>query len=152
MKQREMSYVLKMIDAIALAVCLVLVFVVVPNLELSGLMPPGSVWLFFMGVAPMLIIGCRAWGIFSDIGKDKSFTDRNAKRLRFMAYVAAVDVLLWLSVAIVFSVFTPSGSLGPIVMSLVGLIGAVFIAALCAALSHLTAKAAALKTENDLVV
>ena len=149
MHQREMSYVLRAIDILCLAICAAAAVGIVPRLEGSGLAPTGFVWSFAVGMLPLFAVGCVAWPVFADIGHGSSFTARNAVRLRAMGYLAAVDVLLWAVVTVAYALHAQPQSLAiPIVL----LVFAVGLAVVAIALSHLTAEAANIKDENDLVV
>ena len=152
MHQREMSYVLRAIDILCLAICAAAAVGIVPRLEGSGLAPTGFVWSFAVGMLPLFAVGCVAWPVFADIGHGSSFTARNAVRLRAMGYLAAVDVLLWAVVTVAYALHAQPQSLGCIAIPIVLLVFAVGLAVVAIALSHLTAEAANIKDENDLVV
>ena len=151
MKQREMSYVLCALDVLSVVACLALVFVAVPGMEADSLVPKGFTWLFAAGIILPLGVAVLAWMVFRDIGRDASFTTRNAWRLRVMGYLAMADALLWLC-ALLFVALSGALELLLVTILVAAFVFALIIAVVCAALSHLTAKAAAIETENDLVV
>lgn len=158
MSQREMSVLLKVLDVLSVAGCLVVGFVMVSRMCQVGMLVQGV--FFGIGIVPMLAAAVFSWAIFSDIAKGQSFTEKNAGRLRVMAYLAAASTAVWL-VEIIMLATMPSPhdviriSSLPIFYLLIAVILAVFCAALaavCVALSHLTASAADIKSENDLMV
>lgn len=152
MSKREMSIVLKVIDLLAVAACLLVAVMVIPAIEGRGVVPVGSTIVFALGVLPLVVLAAVAWRLFSAIGQAEAFTQGNAARLRLMGYLAAVDVLVWLLAAVAY-VSCAQPLVFSVVASLsVALVFSVSLAVVCVALSALTANAAELKDENDLVV
>ncbi|MBP3940997.1 MAG: DUF2975 domain-containing protein [Christensenellaceae bacterium] len=92
-----------------------------------------------------------AWAIFADIGRDRSFTMKNAVRLKMIAWLFLSDSLVFLAaLAVVFILKIGSAGL-PFVMLLIIFIG-ISLTVICACLSHLIAKAAAIEQENELTI
>ncbi|MCL1799476.1 MAG: DUF2975 domain-containing protein [Eggerthellaceae bacterium] len=158
MKQKEMSYVLKAIDGTVIVACLVLMFFILPRLAGDSLGGPqvfAAYWPFlafsWIGLAPLVFLAVIAWGIFSDIGRDNSFSERNAARLRAMSYLSAATILVWLG-GLAYFAFSGLSVLGIMLAFAVAMAIMVVMAVVCACLSHLTAKAAQIKHENDLTV
>ena len=152
MTHREMAAVLKAVDLLACAACLFVLVAVIPDVEARGVVPAGATIGFAVGIAPLLALGARAWGLFSAIGRGETFTKENARRLRAMGYFAAADALVWLAL-IVIGVLVVDGLAFSVVASLsVAFVFTFALTVVCVALSHLASSAADIKSENDLVV
>ena len=152
MTHREMAAVLKAVDLLACAACLFVLVAVIPDVEARGVVPAGATIGFAVGIAPLLALGARAWGLFSAIGHGETFTKENARRLRAMGYFAAADALVWLAL-IVIGVLAVDGLAFSVVASLsVAFVFTFALTVVCVALSHLASSAADIKSENDLVV
>ncbi len=152
MTHREMAAVLKAVDLLACAACLFVLVAVIPDVEARGVVPAGATIGFAVGIAPLLALGARAWGLFSAIGHGETFTKENARRLRAMGYFAAADALVWLAL-IVIGVLAVDGLAFSVVASLsVAFVFTFTLTVVCVSLSHLASSAADIKSENDLVV
>lgn len=152
MTHREMAAVLKAVDLLACAACLFVLVAVIPDVEARGVVPAGATIGFAVGIAPLLALGARAWGLFSAIGRGETFTKENARRLRAMGYFAAADALVWLAL-IVIGVLAVDGLAFSVVASLsVAFVFTFALTVVCVSLSHLASSAADIKSENDLVV
>ena len=152
MTHREMAAVLKAVDLLACAACLFVLVAVIPDVEARGVVPAGATIGFAVGIAPLLALGARAWGLFSAIGHGETFTKENARRLRAMGYFAAADALVWLAL-IVIGVLVVDGLAFSVVASLsVAFVFTFALTVVCVSLSHLASSAADIKSENDLVV
>lgn len=152
MTHREMAAVLKAVDLLACAACLFVLLAVIPDIEARGVVPAGATIGFAVGIAPLLALGARAWGLFSAIGRGETFTKENARRLRAMGYFAAADALVWLALIVV-GVLATDGLVFSVVASLsVAFVFTFALTVVCVALSHLASSAADIKSENDLVV
>ena len=152
MTHREMAAVLKAVDLLACAACLFVLVAVIPDVEARGVVPAGATIGFAVGIAPLLALGARAWGLFSAIGHGETFTKENARRLRAMGYFAAADALVWLAL-IVIGVLVVDGLAFSVVASLsVAFVFTFALTVICVSLSHLASSAADIKSENDLVV
>ena len=154
MTHREMAAVLKAVDLLACAACLFVLVAVIPDVEARGVVPAGATIGFAVGIAPLLALGARAWGLFSAIGHGETFTKENARRLRAMGYFAAADALVWLAlIVIVIGVLAVDGLAFSVVASLsVAFVFTFALTVVCVSLSHLASSAADIKSENDLVV
>lgn len=159
MKHKELSLWLRIIVALCWAGCLVLAVYVMPRLAKDcAVYYPHLAYLrwpclagFWAAVAILAAALWEAWLIFGEIGRSNSFCADNAQRLRVISYLAAADTILTLvgTVGLTFlNALHPSIILLMIVILLFG--AAATVAS--AALSHLTAQAAALKAENDLTI
>ncbi|MDR2721858.1 MAG: DUF2975 domain-containing protein [Coriobacteriaceae bacterium] len=158
MKQKEMSYVLKVISVVVVLACLALMFLVLPLLAKVYIGDPQTVVLYWpflifswIALAPIIFLVFIAWGIFNDIGRDNSFSEKNAARLRTMSYLSAFSILIWLAGLLYFA-FSGFAALGVLFAFTVAMAVMIVMAVVCACLSHLTAKATRLKQENDLTV
>ena len=118
--------------------------------EFSGFFWPWLLFLWATGI-PCLIALVPGWKIADSIGKDRSFTQANARRLALIANLAAGDaafffignVALWL-----LNMNFP----GVVLMSLMVVFVGAAIAVAAACLSHLVQKAAALQEQSDLTI
>ena len=156
MKQKELSVWLR-VTAIIIGIFLVLacIFLAPTSGREAEESVPGSYWwtvisLYITAVIAFLALG-NAYLIFTDIGRDRSFTRINALRLRRISILAAADAAIYL---IIFGVLAVIGSLNPVGILIRGAI-ALFCAgasAASAALSHLTVKAADIQADNDLTI
>jgi hypothetical protein len=147
-----MSLVLKVIDLLAVIACALVAVMVIPSIEARGVVPPGSSVVFALGVTPLALVATVAWKLFSAIGRAEVFTQRNAARLRLMGYLAAADSLVWLLAAAAYVLIAKPLVFSVVASLSVALIFSISLTVVCVALSALTANAADLKDENDLVV
>lgn len=159
MKQKELSRWLRAIVVFGWVCCALLSAVVMPLLAREAAVEaPDFAYLrwpclviFWIGMVPVALALWHAWGIFTEIGRDNSFCEENARRLRAISLLALADTLLCGLSAIILFV---CGALHPgifLLLVLIAVIGlGMFVAS--AALSHLTWKAVALKEENDLTI
>ena len=106
---------------------------------------------FWVTTIPVYAFIVLVWLIAVEIGRDNSFCMKNALRLRTCSLLAAADTLYY----IIGGVVLLSMNLLHIGIAIIGLgvcaVGAA-ISVLCAALSHLTRKAADMRSENDLTI
>ncbi|MBQ8370769.1 MAG: DUF2975 domain-containing protein [Clostridia bacterium] len=145
---------------IAAAVCVLLVYLWLLPMTLRDLslayyigaflFLPALIFLELTGV-PILIALGFAWCIAGEIGRDNSFSRRNASYMKRIAALALIDVV-YFQVGILFFAFCgfyhPGVFLAVFFLDCVGLA----ISVCAAALSHLILKAAAIREENDLTV
>ncbi len=159
MHQKELSLWLRAVVVIGWITCGLLAFAVMPKLamdaatdlpEFSHLARPCLI-LFWIGMAPVVLALWHAWRIFTEIGRDNSFCEENARRLRWISLLALGDTVLCVASGVFLLL---CNALHPgifLLMLLIAVVGLGMFAA-SAALSHLTWKAAALKAENDLTI
>ena len=106
---------------------------------------------FWISTIPVMVFMALVWKMATEIGRDNSFCMKNALRLRTCSLLAAADTLYY----IIGGVVLLSMNLLHIGIAIIGLgvcaVGAA-ISVLCAALSHLTRKAADMRSENDLTI
>ncbi len=150
MKQKELSILLRAVVALAAVAAVVffavLVFVTLQSVQHQNWQqwPLLAVLILFI---PLFLSMYDLWRIFTEIGRDNSFCLENALRLRRISFYALFDTVLLLAgvVAALVLQFNPYAR---IFLALMGRAATVA----CAALSHLTRKAALLKDENDLTI
>ena len=163
MGQKELALLLKIV-VVVLAVFLAAVLVFfVPMLGASvtqyymgdpllavvfGLVVPGIV---AASAIPGFIALWLAWGIFTQIGRNNSFCAENARRLRAISRLALGDTCVYVVMAVAVLVLGPKHPSVPLIFVALTLFGAA-VTVVCAALSHLTQKAADLKSDNDLTI
>lgn len=159
MEQKTLSKWLKIILA-GVGVCGVTVFfVIIPSYgkSLAALYPEFSnrfwPWLGFLWACAVpcyaaLVFG---WKIATNIGRDRSFSDANAKYLKWISWLAAGDGVFFFTGNVVL-LFANMSHPGVALMSLMIVFAAVAAAVAAAALSHLVKKAAALQEQSDLTI
>ena len=166
MGQKELSLLLKIVVAVlAVFLTLALAFFLPPlahemRLFFSESLTEGAAGALAYYVVPGVIVlssvPCFAalwlgWRIFTEIGRNNSFCVENAKRLRAISRLSLADTAVYI---VLFSVFFAMGAAHPSLMLIyivIILFGAA-MAIICAALSHLTQKAADLKSDSDLTI
>ena len=159
MKQKELSILIRIVLALGAVCTLFLAAVFVPELgkDIAWEFPnlARAYWpcliFFWVTAAVVLAFLAVAWLIARDIGRDKSFTLINAKRLGVCSLLALTDTLMYIIAGIVLM----SLNLLHISLFMLGVLICAVGAAVtvcCAALSHLTRKAADMQDENDLTV
>ena len=159
MEQKALAKWLKLV-LLGMGLCgLAVYFFIIPayGASLRSLYPEFSnrfwPWLIFLWVSgvPCYVVLALGWRIAANIGRDASFSMDNARCLRHIALLAALDgayfflgnlILLFLNMS------HPGVVLGSLLVVFAG--AAVAVAA--AALSHLVRKAALLQEENDLTI
>lgn len=150
MKQKELSILLRAVvalAAVAAAVCFAVFAVVTVQAVVAGnwqALPLAGILIMFI---PLFLAMMDLWKIFTEIGRDNSFCLENALRLRRISFYALFDTVLLLA-GVILALILRWNPYALIFLSLMGLAATVA----CAALSHLTRKAALLKDENDLTI
>jgi len=91
------------------------------------------------------------WCIAADIGRDRSFSDANARRMRWISNLAFGDVMLFLGGNFLLLLFNMSHP-GVFLLSLLPDLFGVAVAVCAAALSHLIYKSSALQQDVDLTI
>lgn len=155
MKQKELSILLRVIIAICALAALVFGAFVCITAAKSILLDHNweSVYLSLTVLlfVPLFAALWELWRIFTEIGRDNSFCLENALRLRRVSFYAVADTILELISAVLLLSLDASHLVWLPVKLLLMLVG-IAMAVACAALSHLTRKAALLKDENDLTI
>lgn len=159
MKQKELSIWLRIVLAVGAAFILFLSLLLVPKLgqravehypELEYMYLPCLIF-FWVTAVLVLVFLALIWKIAVEIGRDNSFCYDNAKRLRMCSNLALADVILYLIAGCVLGAMNMLHFALIVAGVVICSIGAA-IAVCCAALSHLTRKAADMQAENNLTV
>ena len=159
MKQKELSVLLRVVVVLCWCGCALVGGLIVPamawetaemNPDLAYLKWPCLIF-FWCALAVVAAALFCAYQIFADIGRDKSFTAKNARRLRLISHLALTDTVAWLIGTAALAALAPMHPMFLLGMLGVLVVGAAFTVA-ASALSHLTLKAAALQDENDLTI
>lgn len=159
MKQKELSHWLMGTVILLTVCCIILCILVVPSQgrkvvqmypEFENIYLP---CLIFVEVTffPVFISLFLAWKIFADIGHDNSFSRSNALRLRTISRLALLDTSLYFIGALILLAINRLHP-GVLIIILAILFMGVCFTVACAALSHLTRKAADLKDDSDLTI
>lgn len=159
LNQKSLSVWLRVICAVGMLCTLFLSFMVMPMLgrailydyeELAWLYWPCLIF-FWLTAAAVLAFLVLVWLIARDIGRDRSFTFVNARRLGACSVLALADTLLYASAGCVLMAFRLVNFALLVLGVILCAVGAA-VSVACAALSHLTRKAADMQSENDLTV
>lgn len=159
LKQKELSSWLKAITLLLGLCCAVLAVLIAPeqghefvlaNPEYADLFAPclAVVELTFL---PVLAALWQVWGIATEIGLDNSFCVKNALRLRSISRLALLDTMVYIIMALTLLAMGRAYPYFIFVVVCVVFMGLCFTV-VCAALSHLTRKAADMKSENDMTI
>lgn len=156
MEQKNLSKWLKCI-LIGVGICGLIVYTTVIPMcgitlrtrypEFSNRFWPWMIFLWISGI-PCFIVLVFSWKIATNIGRDQSFSNTNAKLLKWISGLSAADtgfffignVLMFL-----FNMSHPSVIFASFVVVFVG----VAVAVVSAVLSHLVQKAAQLQEQSD---
>ena len=160
MRQKELSLWLRVlvwvVGLFLILACIFLAPVIAQEAQLAVPEHQEAAWwgtLAFLYVSAMVGAWAliEAYLIFRDIGRDRSFTQVNADRLRTVSLLALADTILYVAAAGVMLALRALSPGSIVVLGAVILFGAGASAA-SAALSHLTAKAASIQDDNDLTI
>ena len=156
MRQKELSIWLRsMVIVVGIFLVLCCVFLAPASGRQAEAAANGSgVWtvaLLYVTAVPAFWALGIAWLIFRDIGRDRSFTEINAARLRRISILAGADTVLYLIAFGFLAVLGAMSPAGALIRGAIVLFGAGCSAA-SAALSHLTAKAARMQDDSDLTI
>ncbi len=158
MKQRELSLWFKSVTFLGFIIGIICCFVFAPSLLyealfdeiISYLFWPSLIYLWLSSI-PFYISLVFAWKIASEIGKDNSFCEQNATRLKYISKLTLFDAIFFAIGGIALILFDTFIS-GLFLMLIFMLLASLAISIVCAALSHLTYKAYQMKQENDLTI
>lgn len=159
MEQKVLATWLKII-LVGVGICgLVVYFVVFPSYgeslvsdypEFSNRFWPWLIFLWISGI-PCYAVLVFGWKIAANIGRDQSFSNANAKYLKWIAWLAAGDGVFFFVGNIVL-LFTNMSHPGIALFSLLVVFAGVAVAVASAVLSHLVQKAAVLQEQSDLTI
>lgn len=160
MKQKELSVLLRVIVTIcaliALALALALAVTTAKSLYLDRNWESVYLAAELALFVPLFAALWDMWCIFREIGHDNSFCMENAMRLRRVSFYALADTLLEIATMLLFVLAGGSNGIGTgigwLLLKLFFVLVGIAMAVACAALSHLTRKAAQIKSENDLTI
>ncbi len=156
MKQKGLSIILRVISALCI---IVLVAVIIGTIHAGDSLHQAKdktmyvVWQIITVLCSLVCIVAIviAWLMFADIGRDLSLTVKNSRRLLIISNLFLLDTVIF-SMYFIASLLVHK-KLG--VMTAVN-IGIVFVGVsltvICACLSHLVEKAAAIEEENELTI
>ena len=159
MEQKGLATWLKII-LVGVGICgLVIYFVVFPSYGESLVYdyPEFSnrfwSWLIFLWISgiPCYAVLVFGWKIAANIGRDQSFSNANAKYLKWIAWLAAGDGIFFFVGNIVL-LLTNMSHPGIALFSLLVVFAGVAVAVASAVLSHLVQKAAVLQEQSDLTI
>ncbi len=110
-------------------------------------------WLIFLWVTALPCYAALAagWRIAASIGRDRSFSEDNARLLQRVAWLAAGDTAFFFLGNVVFMLLSMNHP-GVLLASLLICFGGVAVAVAAACLSHLVRKAADLQEQSDLTI
>lgn len=111
---------------------------------------PWMIFLWITAIPCYLVLFC-GWKIASEIGRDNSFSDINAKLLKYIAGLAAFNSVFLFVGSIVLYILNLS-HVTVVLLSIVIVFAGITVTVAAAALSHLVYKAAALKKESELTI
>ena len=159
MEQKGLSAWLKLI-LVGVGICgLVVYFVVFPSYgeslvsdypEFSNRFWPWLIFLWISGI-PCYVVLLFGWKIATNIGRDQSFSNANAKYLKWIAWFAAGDGIFFFVGNIVL-LFTNMSHPGIALFSLLVVFAGVAVAVASAVLSHLVQKATVLQEQSNLTI
>lgn len=110
-------------------------------------------WLIFLWVTALPCFGVLGlgWRIAGNIGRDRSFSEENARCLKYAAVLAAFDAALFFVGNVVY-LFLNMSHPGVTIASLAVSLGGVAVSVAAASLSRLVKKAALLQEQSDLTI
>ena len=159
MEQKTLSKWLKLI-LLGMGICgLAVYLVVVPSFgdslrsqypEFAGRYWPWLIFIWVSGI-PCYAVLVLGWRIAANIGRDASFSLENARFLRSIAILAAVDAA-YVFLGNLAMLFLDMSHPGVVLLSLLVVFAGAAVAVAAGALSHLVRKAALLQEENDLTI
>lgn len=148
---RTLTILLQATDACAVA-CLVLILIVMPAAEKVGELKHGSTLFAAVGMLPLAVVAACAWGLFSAIGREETFTADNVRRLRAISISFAVSAAIWLIELITVIIISDNNRRLVILGLGVAFLFCSVLTVVSAALASLASTATELKNENDLVI
>lgn len=147
MNRRELSIWLRGIVAIFFLLGTALFFVILPlagrqqmieSPRLVEVFWPALVFLWLTAV-PIYMILISAWRIFAEIGRDNSYCNENATRLKFISYLSMIESVLYMLALILLFVLGYTTTTVVLLCMFVVVIGVAFSVA-TASLSHIVEK------------
>ena len=118
--------------------------------EFAAAILPWKIFIWCSAV-PCFAVLFFAWEIASNIGADRSFSNENAKDLKWISGLAAGDALFFFLGNILLLLWNMNHP-GIVLASCVIVFIGIAVAVASASLSHLVKKAAALQEQSDLTI
>lgn len=157
--QKTMISILRCVIVLAASLALIAAILIVPSaVENTLSVFPDFAYLnvpcqgfFWLSALIFLVALVLAWRITANIAGGESFSMKNAALLMNIARLAFAECVLYFAGAVALYVaggMSPAILFAAIVMEAIGICATVG----CAALSHLTEKAACLQADNDLTI
>lgn len=159
MEQKTLSLVLKLVLIGFAAAGIIVYFWAIPVLgsDFAASYPEFAhcywPWLIFLWITaiPCYVTLFFGWSIATEIGRDNSFSVKNAVSLRNIALLAAGDALFFFAGNVLYLFLNMNHPAIFLVSCFVVFLG-VAVAVAAASLSHLVYKAAKIREENDLTI
>ena len=159
LKQKELSVWLRVILVVVALCVLFLALVFVPSVgqdivSANPALEPAylpCLIFFWLTTVPVYVFLALVWRIALEIRRDNSFCHKNAARLKTCSLLALLDTVLYMIAGLVLAFFHLlhiSLIVGGVILCAVG----AAVSVCCAALSHLTRKAADMQSEHDLTI
>lgn len=159
MEQKTLANWLKCI-LVGVAICGIIVYTVVIPIcgqhlqmrypEFAHCFWPWPIFLWVSAFPCFTTLAC-AWRIASNIGRDLSFSEDNARLLKWISVLAALDAGFFFTgnvLLLLFNMNHPSIVIASLLIVFVG----VAVAVAAAVLSHLVQKAAVLQEQSDYTI
>lgn len=110
-------------------------------------------WLLFLWGTALPCFGSLicGWKIAGEIGKDNSFSRKNAGLMEKIAYLAAIDTVYFFIGNVIFTLMGKNHP-GILILAIIITFGGFAVTIAAAGLSHLILNAAELKEESDLTI
>ncbi len=159
MNQRKLSKWLKIIF-LGVGFCgAVIYFYIIPSWgkDMVSIYPDLShfylPWLIFLWLTAIPCYGVLAcgWRIASEIGRDNSFSEINARMLKKISHLSAGDCIFFFGGNVILLLLNMNHP-GVVLLSLLVVFFGVAVSVASAALSHLVFKAARLQEESQLTI
>ena len=159
MKQSELSKWLKTVIVFLVIIACTTVFYIGPTIiGWRASLHPEWKFLSILGfgtsiiaIFPIMVAFGFSWVICDEIKKDNSFSMKNSRLLKYIANCLILDsVIFFMSLLMLF--FFKYFDFTMIMINVILFFSFMFIAIIMAVLSHLTEKAAIIKSENELTI
>lgn len=156
MKRKTLALYLKLALAVVFVIGVLLFSVVIPDIgkqlvemkpKFEYLYTPSLIFMWVSAI-PVFISMIKVWMIFTDIGKGRSYTFANAKRLQDISRLILADIVLWaamLLVSIFVELLHPALFLLFMTLFFIGIIAGV----VASALSHVVYRYCTAKGEQQ---
>ncbi len=159
MRQKELSRYIRIVVVLMAFASLLSVVLILPNILswrieaslLADSIYSGGIIIAYIALIPIFLSLVGLWQISTQIAGNNSFSKQNADTLSRISYYGIAETAVFLC-AMALLLLSGKVDIPLFAMLIVLLLACVFVSILAAALSHLTFKAAVLKTDNDLTI